>query len=182
MEGFDHILYGMAEEDCAVYWGTIVKACVCVFWNEKLLNKDRVSTRSKSPQSAVVSHLSGVQCPSVPQEEEGASWPDTGGLWEEEKMDCGLQAMAEEDEDIDFYNDETFGMGEEPRTHSKGVPSSTMCWCIHFYLEVRSVHACVSIPRCGRILGSHNTLLRRWWMMANEATTESICRFLSPCT
>ncbi|CAL8303344.1 unnamed protein product [Lota lota] len=50
------------------------------------------------------------RCPSVPKEEEGVSWPDGGGVWEEEKMDCGLQAMAEEDEDIDFYNDETFGM------------------------------------------------------------------------
>jgi hypothetical protein len=62
----------------------------------------------------------GVQCPStVPKEKgEGGSWPDSGGVWEEEKMDCGLQAMAEEDEDIDFYNDETFGMGEEPQSCS----------------------------------------------------------------
>lgn len=30
-------------------------------------------------------------------------------------MDCGLlQAMAEEDEDINVYNEETFGMGVCP--------------------------------------------------------------------
>lgn len=43
-------------------------------------------------------------------------WPENGDQWSDGEdtanMDCGLlQAMAEEDEDIDFYNEETFGMG-----------------------------------------------------------------------
>ncbi|KAM3860050.1 protein PAT1 homolog 2 [Diretmus argenteus] len=42
-------------------------------------------------------------------------WPENGDQWsdweDETDMDCGLlQVMAEEDADIDFYNDETFGM------------------------------------------------------------------------
>ncbi|XP_059179977.1 protein PAT1 homolog 2 isoform X2 [Centropristis striata] len=43
-------------------------------------------------------------------------WPENGGEWsdeegEEKNMDCGLlQAMAEEDEEINVYNEETFGM------------------------------------------------------------------------
>uniref|UniRef100_A0A668AHG0 PAT1 homolog 2 n=1 Tax=Myripristis murdjan TaxID=586833 RepID=A0A668AHG0_9TELE len=41
-------------------------------------------------------------------------WPENGEQWsdgeDEADMDCGLQAMAEEDEEIDLHNDETFGM------------------------------------------------------------------------
>ncbi|XP_041755557.1 protein PAT1 homolog 2 isoform X1 [Coregonus clupeaformis] len=42
-------------------------------------------------------------------------WPENGGQWSDEEggagMDeCGLAEMAEEDEEIDIYNDETFGM------------------------------------------------------------------------
>ncbi|XP_055006271.1 protein PAT1 homolog 2 isoform X2 [Boleophthalmus pectinirostris] len=41
-------------------------------------------------------------------------WPENGGEWsgneEDPNMDCQLQAMAEEDEEINIYNDETFGM------------------------------------------------------------------------
>ncbi|KAL0179851.1 hypothetical protein M9458_025293, partial [Cirrhinus mrigala] len=44
-----------------------------------------------------------------------ASWPENGDQWsdkgeeeEEEEDECGLlQEMAEEDEDIDLYNEET---------------------------------------------------------------------------
>lgn len=53
--------------------------------------------------------------PSVPQAEKGGEWPENGGEWSDEEgadMDCGLlQAMAEEDEEINVYNEETFGMG-----------------------------------------------------------------------
>lgn len=52
------------------------------------------------------------------QEAESVSqpdWPEGGGEWSDEdgtNMDCGLlQAMAEEDEEINVYNEETFGMG-----------------------------------------------------------------------
>lgn len=57
---------------------------------------------------------------SVPtQEAEQASepqWPENGDAWSDGEdgtnMDCGLlQAMAEEDEEINVYNEETFGMG-----------------------------------------------------------------------
>ncbi|XP_058476529.1 protein PAT1 homolog 2 [Solea solea] len=42
-------------------------------------------------------------------------WPENGSAWSDGEdgtdMDCGLlQAMAEEDEDINVYNDETFGV------------------------------------------------------------------------
>ncbi|GLD73507.1 protein PAT1 homolog 2 [Lates japonicus] len=42
-------------------------------------------------------------------------WPEEGGEWSDGEdgtsMDCGLlQAMAEEDEEINVYNEETFGM------------------------------------------------------------------------
>lgn len=44
-----------------------------------------------------------------------SEWPENGGEWSDEdgpNMDCGLlQAMAEEDEEINVYNEETFGMG-----------------------------------------------------------------------
>ncbi|XP_077482876.1 protein PAT1 homolog 2 isoform X2 [Stigmatopora argus] len=49
-------------------------------------------------------------------------WPENGSDWSEEdaesSMDCGLlQAMAEDDEDINVYNEETFGMDiDEPVT------------------------------------------------------------------
>ncbi|KTG44347.1 hypothetical protein cypCar_00006496, partial [Cyprinus carpio] len=56
------------------------------------------------------------------QEETGesvpdASWPENGDQWsdkgEEEDDECGLlQEMAEEDEEIDLYNEETFGLDE----------------------------------------------------------------------
>ncbi|XP_055360338.1 protein PAT1 homolog 2 isoform X2 [Betta splendens] len=43
-------------------------------------------------------------------------WPENGDAWSDGEdgtnMECGLlQAMAEEDEDINVYNEETFGMG-----------------------------------------------------------------------
>lgn len=43
-------------------------------------------------------------------------WPENGEEWSDGEdgttMDCGLlQAMAEEDDEIDVYNEETFGMG-----------------------------------------------------------------------
>uniref|UniRef100_A0A3B4AN05 mRNA decay factor PAT1 domain-containing protein n=1 Tax=Periophthalmus magnuspinnatus TaxID=409849 RepID=A0A3B4AN05_9GOBI len=45
-------------------------------------------------------------------------WPENGGKWsdteEDPNMDCQLQAMAEEDEEINIYNDETFGMPPPP--------------------------------------------------------------------
>ncbi|XP_016295412.1 protein PAT1 homolog 2 isoform X1 [Sinocyclocheilus anshuiensis] len=46
-----------------------------------------------------------------------ASWPENGDQWsdkgEEEEDECGLlQEMAEEDEEIDLYNEETFGLDE----------------------------------------------------------------------
>ncbi|CAB1440081.1 unnamed protein product [Pleuronectes platessa] len=55
-------------------------------------------------------------CPSTQQAEEvsESQWPENGAEWsdaeEETHMDCGLlQAMAEEDEDINVHNEETFG-------------------------------------------------------------------------
>lgn len=49
--------------------------------------------------------------------ENGEEWSDGGeevGEEEEAGMDCGLlQAMAEEDEEINVHNEETFGMGEQ---------------------------------------------------------------------
>uniref|UniRef100_A0A8C2PTU0 PAT1 homolog 2 n=1 Tax=Cyprinus carpio TaxID=7962 RepID=A0A8C2PTU0_CYPCA len=45
-----------------------------------------------------------------------ASWPENGDQWSdsgEEDDECGLlQAMAAEDEEIDLYNEETFGLDE----------------------------------------------------------------------
>lgn len=44
-----------------------------------------------------------------------AVWPENGDQWSdkgEEDDECGLlQEMAEEDEEIDLYNVETFGLG-----------------------------------------------------------------------
>lgn len=45
--------------------------------------------------------------------EKTPQWPEHGEAWsdtEEENVECQLQAMAEEDEGINIYNDETFGM------------------------------------------------------------------------
>ncbi|CAJ1080417.1 protein PAT1 homolog 2 isoform X2 [Xyrichtys novacula] len=50
------------------------------------------------------------------QEAENVSepqWPENGDKWSDDggtNMDCALQAMAEEDEEINVYNEETFGM------------------------------------------------------------------------
>lgn len=46
----------------------------------------------------------------------GPQWPENGGEWSDGEdgtnMDCGLlQAMAEEDEEINVHNEETFGTG-----------------------------------------------------------------------
>lgn len=42
-------------------------------------------------------------------------WPENGEDWSDGEggtdMDSGLQAMAEEDEEINVHNEETFGMG-----------------------------------------------------------------------
>lgn len=51
----------------------------------------------------------------LPQESQ-AQWPEDGAEWSDPEdgtsMDCGLlQAMAEEDEEINVYNEETFGVG-----------------------------------------------------------------------
>lgn len=56
-----------------------------------------------------------------PQEETGnstpdAAWPEDGGQWSDgeggEMEESGLlQEVAEEDEEIDLYNEETFGLG-----------------------------------------------------------------------
>lgn len=59
-----------------------------------------------------------------------SEWPENGGEWSDEdgpNMDCGLlQAMAEEDEEINVYNEETFGMGvfkKQKNTHKNtGLP------------------------------------------------------------
>lgn len=45
-----------------------------------------------------------------------SEWPENGGEWSDDEdganMDCGLlQAMAEEDEEINVHNEETFGIG-----------------------------------------------------------------------
>ncbi|XP_075891619.1 protein PAT1 homolog 2 [Nelusetta ayraudi] len=49
------------------------------------------------------------------QQESQAQWPEDGAEWSDPEdgtsMDCGLlQAMAEEDEEINVYNEETFGV------------------------------------------------------------------------
>ncbi|KAM4597600.1 protein PAT1 homolog 2-like [Polymixia lowei] len=57
-------------------------------------------------------------------------WPENGDQWsdgeERTDMDCGLlQAMAEEDEEINLYNDETFGMDVDAE-EAGGSPSSSL--------------------------------------------------------
>ncbi|XP_028287353.1 protein PAT1 homolog 2 isoform X2 [Parambassis ranga] len=56
-------------------------------------------------------------------------WPENGGEWsdgeEETSMDCGLlQAMADEDEEINVHNEETFGMDLDAH-ETTGDPSSS---------------------------------------------------------
>ncbi|XP_013869375.1 protein PAT1 homolog 2 [Austrofundulus limnaeus] len=49
---------------------------------------------------------------------ESPPWPENGEAWTDEETESSmelLQAMAEEDEDINVYNDETFGMDLDPR-------------------------------------------------------------------
>ncbi|XP_033468016.2 protein PAT1 homolog 2 isoform X1 [Epinephelus lanceolatus] len=57
-------------------------------------------------------------------------WPENGGEWSDGEdgtnMDCGLlQAMAEEDEEINVYNEETFGMDLDPHGTTED-PSSNL--------------------------------------------------------
>lgn len=52
-----------------------------------------------------------------PERVDEAQWPENGDAWSDAEneagMDCELlQAMAEEDEEINVFNEETFGMGE----------------------------------------------------------------------
>ncbi|XP_017291563.1 protein PAT1 homolog 2 [Kryptolebias marmoratus] len=60
-------------------------------------------------------------------------WPENGDAWSdaenESSMDCELlQAMAEEDEDINVYNEETFGMDLDPH----GTADSLGCGSVPF--------------------------------------------------
>lgn len=78
-----------------------------------------------SPEGSTASQCSPDVSPCTPtlflstQEAEKLSqpqWPENGDVWSDGEdgtnMDCGLlQAMAEEDEEINVYNEETFGMG-----------------------------------------------------------------------
>ncbi|XP_015245302.1 PREDICTED: protein PAT1 homolog 2 [Cyprinodon variegatus] len=48
-----------------------------------------------------------------------AQWPENGGSWSDTENEAGmdsdlLQAMAEEDEEINIFNEETFGMDVDP--------------------------------------------------------------------
>lgn len=50
------------------------------------------------------------------QEEKGdsvpeAKWPENGDQWSDGEESGLIQEMVEEDEDIDLYNEETFGLG-----------------------------------------------------------------------
>eukprot|EP00063_Salmo_salar_P039237 XP_014014072.1 PREDICTED: protein PAT1 homolog 2 isoform X1 [Salmo salar] len=59
-------------------------------------------------------------------------WPENGGQWSDEEggagMDeCGLAEMAEEDEEIDIYNNETFGMGIDTEVgDTEGDPTNPL--------------------------------------------------------
>lgn len=67
-----------------------------------------------------------------------SEWPENGGEWSDEdgpNMDCGLlQAMAEEDEEINVYNEETFGMGVCIKKKQAYLFSG--CVCITFIYRV----------------------------------------------
>lgn len=63
--------------------------------------------------------LNKVESLYASQEEKGdsvpePSWPENGDQWSDGEMeDSGLiQEMVEEDEEIDLYNEETFGLGQ----------------------------------------------------------------------
>lgn len=66
-------------------------------------------------------------------------WPENGGEWSDEdgaSMDCGLlQAMAEEDEEINVYNEETFGMGVCLKNKTE-VDLFSGCVCITFIFSL----------------------------------------------
>lgn len=66
-------------------------------------------------------------------------WPENGGEWSDEdgaSMDCGLlQAMAEEDEEINVYNEETFGMGVWLKNKTE-VYLFSGCVCIPFIFSL----------------------------------------------
>uniref|UniRef100_A0A8C7UV78 PAT1 homolog 2 n=1 Tax=Oncorhynchus mykiss TaxID=8022 RepID=A0A8C7UV78_ONCMY len=59
-------------------------------------------------------------------------WPENGGQWSDEEggagMDeCGLAEMAEEDEEIDIYNNETFGMDMDTEVgDTEGDPTNPL--------------------------------------------------------
>ncbi|XP_034049368.1 protein PAT1 homolog 2 [Thalassophryne amazonica] len=65
-------------------------------------------------------------------EEPSPQWPENGEEWSDEDeshMDCDfLQAMAEEDEDINLYNEETFGMDLD----SQGMPEESSGGLLQF--------------------------------------------------
>lgn len=75
--------------------------------------------------------------PPVPQAEKVCEWPENGGEWSDDdgpSMDCGLlQAMAEEDEEINVHNEETFGMG----VCVKKVYLFPGCDCLTFRFSMR---------------------------------------------
>lgn len=65
-------------------------------------------------------------------------WPENGGEWSDEdgaSLDCGLlQAMAEEDEEINVYNEETFGMGVCLKKNQQRFTFSQVVFASHLYL------------------------------------------------
>ncbi|KAK2820358.1 hypothetical protein Q5P01_023317 [Channa striata] len=70
------------------------------------------------------------------QQQEGENpselqWPENGDEWSDGEdgpgMDCGLlQAMAEEDEEINVYNEETFGMDLDAQETTEDTTSSLL--------------------------------------------------------
>ncbi|XP_064180631.1 protein PAT1 homolog 2 isoform X1 [Anguilla rostrata] len=65
-----------------------------------------------------------------------SQWPEDGGKWSEEEdggeaEGCGLlQEMVEEDEEIDLYNEETFGLGLDMGVDdAEGDPTDLLLFC-----------------------------------------------------
>ncbi|XP_061086759.1 protein PAT1 homolog 2 isoform X2 [Conger conger] len=64
-----------------------------------------------------------------------SEWPEDGGKWSEDEdgggvEECDLQEMAEEDEEIDLYNEETFGLDLDMAVEdAEGDPTDLLLFC-----------------------------------------------------
>nr|XP_020478966.1 protein PAT1 homolog 2 isoform X2 [Monopterus albus] len=96
-------------------------------WEQSRCDTSAPSVKQTSPKYTMSDSGQQQEAEQVPEPE----WPENGEEWSDGEdgtsMDCGfLQAMAEEDEDINVHNEETFGMDLDANETTDDTNSSPL--------------------------------------------------------